>query len=86
MSAPPLDRDRPSEVLAGLMSAAAIAAGTVALAYRPLRLALFAILLALIAAGLGGRHSRLAAFAVGVATVCWVLGMAIAIMTDNPLY
>lgn len=86
MSAPPLDRDRPSEVLAGLMSAAAIAAGTVALAYRPLRLALFAILLALIAAGLGGRHSRLAAVAVGVATVCWVLGMAIAIMTDNPLY
>ena len=86
MSAPPLDRDRPSEVLAGLMSAAAIAAGTVALAYRPLRLALFAILLALIAAGLGGRHSRLAAFAVGVSTVCWVLGMAIAIMTDNPLY
>ena len=86
MSVPPLERARAGETIAGLMAAAAIFAGAVAVAYRPLRIAPFAILLALIAAGFGGRHSRLVAFAVAVATVCWVVGMAVAVITENPLY
>lgn len=86
MSVPSLGRDRPGEILAGLMASAAIFAAVVAVAYRPLRIAPFAMLLALVAAGLGGRHSKLAAAAVFVATACWVVGMTLAIITDNPLY
>jgi hypothetical protein len=40
----------------------------------------------LLAAGLGGRHSRLAAIAIGVGAVCFLVGMALAVITDNPLY
>jgi hypothetical protein len=46
----------------------------------------FALVLALLAAAIGGRHRRLAAFAVVLGAVCFVVGMAIAVLTDNPLY
>lgn len=68
------------------MSAAAIFVGLVALAYRPSRVAPFAIVLALVAAGIGGRHRRLAAVAVAVASACWTVGMVIAVLTRNPIY
>jgi hypothetical protein len=45
-----------------------------------------ALLLALLAAAIGGRHSRLAAFAVGIGSICFVVGMTIAVMTDNPIF
>ena len=86
MSVPRLERDRAGEVVAGLMASAAIFAAAIAVVYRPLRIAPFAILIALVAAGFGGRHSRLAAFAVAATTVCWIAGMTIAIVTENPLY
>ncbi len=68
------------------MAAAAMAVSLVALAYRPVRIAPFAIVIALVAAGIGGRHSRLAALAVGATALCWVLGTAFAVLTKNPLY
>jgi hypothetical protein len=86
MSSAPFERDRPAEVVAGLMAAAAIFAGLVAIAYRPFRIAPFAVLIALIACGIGGRHSRLAAFAVGVASAGWVIGMIVAVLTRHPMY
>ena len=42
--------------------------------YKPLRLILPAILLALIATGIGGRNARLARVAVFTCVICWVLG------------
>ena len=32
------------------------------------------------------RHARLAAWAIGVGGVCFVVGMALAVITDNPLF
>jgi hypothetical protein len=46
----------------------------------------FAIVVALIAAGMGGRHQRLAAVAVATASACFILGMVIAILTEKPLF
>jgi hypothetical protein len=74
------------ETMAGLMAAAAIFLAVMGLAFRPVRMTLFAALLALVATAIGGRHRRLAAFALGTAGVCWVLGLAIAIVTRHPLY
>jgi hypothetical protein len=74
------------ETLGGLMAAAAIFLALMGLAFRPMRMTMFAALLALVAAAIGGRHSRLAAFALGTAGVCWVLGLTIAIVTGHPLY
>jgi hypothetical protein len=86
LSFPPLDRDRPIEVVAGFMSAAAIFAGCVALVEKPVLLAPVAILLSIIAAGIGGRHARLATIALAVSTVAFVAGMTIAVITDHALF
>ena len=80
------ERDRPGEVVAGFLATVAIFGGAVALAYRPFRIAPFALLVALIAAGMGGRHARLATFAVAFATACWAVGMMIAVITESPVY
>ena len=86
MSVSPDAQTRPAEAVAGFLAAAALFASFVALVYRPARIAPAAILVALVAAGMGGRHARLAAFAVAVATTCWVVGMIVAVLTDHPLY
>lgn len=82
----PVDRARPGEAVAGFLAALSLAASAIAVAYRPVRLAPFAILLAIIAAGMGGRHARLATVAVGVGAAAWLLGMTIAVLTERPLY
>ena len=43
-------------------------------------------MVALVAARMTERHSKLAGWAVGVAVVSFVVGMAIAVLTENPLY
>jgi hypothetical protein len=86
------------DTLVGLMAAAAIflaclgitnfdlsIAGT-HLEMRPVRIGVASVVLALVAAGIGGRHQRLAAVAVAVAGVGWLLSMVIAVLTERPLF
>jgi hypothetical protein len=86
LSATPVRRERPAESIAGFLAATSIFASLISLAWRPLRLILISILLALIAAAIGGRHARLAAFAAGIGALCFFGGMTIAILTGNPLW
>ena len=86
MSATPSEQDRPAETIAGLLAAIAITAAVVSLAYRPIRLDVFAIVVSFVAVGIGGRHARLAAAAAAVSGLCFVAGLVIAVMTDSPLY
>ena len=86
------------DTLAGLMSATAIFLGLLGMTnldlsisgthveMRPIRIGVAAVVLALVAAGIGGRHRRLAAFAVGIAGACWVVGMVIAVVARRPLF
>jgi hypothetical protein len=46
----------------------------------------FAILLALIAVAIGGRSLRLATAATIVGALCFVVGMALAVVTSHPLW
>jgi hypothetical protein len=80
------ERQRPAEVVAGFLSAAAVFVSLMGLAYRPVRLIPVAIVLALISAGIGGRNGRLAAFAAGTGAVCFALGLTLAILTGHPIY
>lgn len=75
-----------TDTIAGLLASTSIFASVLALAYRPVRLLPFAILLALIAARMSDRQGRLVGIAVAVAVVCWTVGMTIAVATENPLY
>jgi hypothetical protein len=89
MSSAPIqdDRERPAEIAAGYLAAISMTASAIALVYRPVRLAPFAILVALIAAALASeRHRKLAAAAVVVATLAWLIGMAIAVILSRPIY
>jgi hypothetical protein len=86
VSAQPQSRERPAEAIAGLLASLSIFASLIGVAYRPGRLIPSALLLALLAAALGGKYLRLAAFAIGVGGACFVIGMAAAVITDHPLY
>jgi hypothetical protein len=93
----PEQRER-LDTLAGLMSATAIFVGLLGMTnldlsiagarveMRPIRIGDAAVILALVAAGIGGRHRRLAALAVGIAGASWVAGMIIAVVTRRPVF
>ena len=59
------------------MAGAAIFAGLIAIAYRPIRVG---------APAIGGRNARLAGAALAIATAAWVAGMIVAVITRHPLY
>jgi len=82
----PAERDRPAETIAGILAAVSIVASLLSLTYRPIRLDPFAIIVACVAAGIGGRHARLAAVAVATSAVCFVVALVIAVWTSHPLY
>jgi hypothetical protein len=80
------DRTSPAEIVAGYMSAAAIFLSVIALAIRPVPLSIAAIVLGLVASGIGGRWGRLHAIAVACGASAFVLGMTIAVITGRPLF
>jgi len=86
VSATPYQRSRPAETVAGFLAAASIFVSLTGIAYRPLRLIPFAVLLALIAVGIGGRSERLATYAVAIGAVSFAAGLAVAVVTSRPLW
>lgn len=80
------DRTTPIETIAGLMAAGSIAVGAWALVERPAVIAPGAVIVALVAAGIGGRHAGLARLAVAVCALWWFLGMTIAVATGHAIY
>ena len=86
MSAAPYERARTAETVGGFLAAASIFVSFMGMAYRPLRLVPLALLLALVAAGIGGRALRLATWAVVIGAFAFAVGMAAAVITSNPLW
>ena len=74
------------DTVAGLLAMISIFASALGLVWRPIRVIPFAIVLALIAARMSERQARLVGWAVAAAVVCWTVGMALAVITENPLY
>jgi hypothetical protein len=75
-----------TDTLAGFLAAAGIFVSLTGVAYRPLRLIPLALLLALIAVAIGGRSARLATAAVFIGAAAFAVGMALAVITSNPLW
>jgi hypothetical protein len=92
-----LDRDAdhhsPADVVGGFLAVASIVLSAIAMGFglileldaRPARTAFVAIVLALVSARLSGRYQSLALKAVLFAMVAWVIGMTLAVLTENPL-
>ena len=83
----PLAR-RPStaDSIAGFLAAFSLLGSGLALVWHPGRVGTAAILIALVAAALADTSARLAAWAVGVATACWLVGMTLAVILDRPVF
>lgn len=75
-----------ADTVAGFLATISIFASVLALAYRPVRILPFAIVLALVAARMSARNQRLAGWALAAAVVGWTLGMTIAVVAESPLY
>ena len=75
-----------ADTVAGFLATLSILASAVGLAWRPVRLIPFAVVLALIAARMSARNERIAWYAVVAAVICWTAGMTIAILSESPLY
>ncbi len=80
------ERSSSADAVAGFLAAAALVAGLFSIVYRPARIGPAALIVALIAVGIGGRNEKLSAWAVATVTVGWVLGMIVAVLTENPIY
>ena len=77
---------RPAELVAGFLSVISLAGSIIGLVWYPLRFSPLAVLLALIAVAMSPKNSRLPLAAVAVGAICFVVGMTIAVATDNPIY
>lgn len=83
---PTAAREPVSHTIAGFLAAASLFAGLVAIVYYPGRIGPAAIFFALLASAMGGFQSRLAAFALAVATGGWVAGMIVAVFLERPIF
>lgn len=79
-------REPVSYTVAGYMAAVALFAGVLAVIWYPGRVGPAAILVALIAAAMGGPQRRLAAVALTVATAGWFVGMVLAVILERPIF
>jgi hypothetical protein len=91
------NRDR-LDTIGGLMSAAAIFLACLGatdlhltlsgqdIQMRPVRIGVAAVVLALVAAGIGGRHKKLAGVAVVIAGAGWLIGMIVGVVAEKPLF
>jgi len=79
-------RARSSDSIAGYLAAMSIFICLIGVAWHPLRLILPGIVVAMVAAGMGGRHQRLAFAAVLIAALCFFVGMMIAVITSRSLW
>jgi hypothetical protein len=75
-----------AETVAGLLATFAIVMALIALAWHPLRLLAPALVMSLLAVGMGGRHRRLAFAAVMIVAACFFFAMLIAVVTTRPLW
>jgi hypothetical protein len=82
----PRDSWRPADAVAGLMAAGALFLGFFELFYRPFRLAPVALLLLLAATLMSRRYQRLVMIALAVVGICFVVGAAVQVMVNHPLY
>ena len=93
VDAPSDRRNSSTDVVAGFLSVASIVLSLFAMGLglilevdsRPARTCFVAIILALVSARLSGRYQSLALKAALFAMLAWVVGMTLAVITDNPL-
>jgi hypothetical protein len=75
-----------SQLAADFLATFAFFAGLVGIVYRPGVLATAAVLVAILAATIGGRDRWLVPVTVVVTGTCWFVGMALAVLLERPIF
>jgi len=83
---PVSSRGSTADTVAGFLAALALLGALLSLVWHPGRVGTASILIALVAAALADANGRLAAWAVGVATACWLVGMTLAVVFDRAIF
>jgi hypothetical protein len=83
---PPAARDRPAEIVAGFLATLAMVGGAIAVVERPVPVGLFSIFIGLLAAAMAERNQRLAAAGVTIASLGFLGGMIVSVLTSRPLW
>ena len=86
MSAEPTSSASPAEIVSGFLAVISIAGSFLAIFWDPLRVSPFAVVLALISAGMAPRAARLPLAAVALGAICFIVGMTVAVTTNHALY
>lgn len=86
MSTVPEQRVSYTDVVGGLIAAGSIFVGAFGVVETPITIIPATIVVAFLAVLMTDRYRVLAAWAVGLNILWWLLGMTVAAITGNPLY
>jgi hypothetical protein len=89
----PTSRHSAADTVAGFLAVGSIVLSAIALGgglileieARPARTSIVAAILALVSARLSAKYQKLALIALFVAMIAWVVGLTLAVITDNQL-
>jgi uncharacterized membrane protein len=76
----------PSQLAADFLATFALFAGLVGIVYTPGIVCTAAVIVAVLAATIGGRDRWLVPFTVVVTGTCWFVGMALAVLLERPIF
>jgi hypothetical protein len=83
---PSASRYRPADTVAGFLAAMAMVGGTLAAITRPVPIGLFSMFIAFVAAALADANRRIAAVGVAFASIGFLTGMIVCVITSRPLW
>jgi hypothetical protein len=83
---PSAGREGPAELVAGFLASLALFGGLIAVVERPVPVGIFSIFIAFVAAAMAERQQRLAALGVAVASLGFLGGMIVSVITSRPLW
>jgi hypothetical protein len=79
-------RESAADTVAGFLAAFAILGGILSLVWYPGRVGTAALFVGLLGTALATRQRMFAGAALAFATICWVVGMVIAVVTERPVF
>jgi hypothetical protein len=83
---PPAARERPADIVAGFLAALAMVGGLIAVVERPVPVGVLSIFIGFLAAAMAERSERLAAAGVTIASLGFLGGMIVSVITSRPLW
>lgn len=76
----------PSQLAADFLATFALFAGLIGIVYTPGIVCTAAVIVAILAATIGGRDRWLVPVAVVVTGACWLIGMTLAVLLERPIF